>query len=480
MADGLFAAPAHRATRRCSLVCLLAIGGCMQESFAGPGAGLRADGGGAPTPSAYCDALAAGAAPLDDTAQQLLGAPLAFAPTSHGFGLSVVLQAGSPATLGLRVRAAGAQIWGEAAAPAVRAIDLAEWSVEGSRRACGTSTRLSAAPRWGKPGSTPATSSPSVRAGASFTFALISDTHIGADLAFTNQGDQETLAAVSGDIRAASPDFLVNLGDMLDYHQYGFNAPPPDPAIARQAYVNYRSTLGGLAGSASHYPVIGGWDSESGCNSAAEIDRSRSQRLLYLPSPGRETYPEGGSPFEDYDAFTWGDALFVVLNVFTYTPSCHLLSFEPGLPDDWTLGQTQLEWLRRTLANSRFEVEVPASSTTRSVETPATNRTLPMAEGGGRAAHVGEQETVHQMMRDYGVQIFFYGHDHVFTDMVVDGIHYSLPGSAGAIWMFTAAETGYETSWRDSGWARVDVTPDDVHVQFLPMGGQPVFDYTVR
>ena len=84
------------------------------------------------------------------------------------------------------------------------------------------------------------------------------------------------------------------------------------------------------------------------------------------------------------------------------------------------------------------------------------------------------------MMRDYGVQIFFYGHDHVFTDMVVDGIHYSLPGSAGAIWMFTADETGYETSWPDSGWARVDVTPDDVHVQFLPMGGQPVFDYTVR
>jgi len=32
------------------------------------------------------------------------------------------------------------------------------------------------------------------------------------------------------------------------------------------------------------------------------------------------------------------------------------------------------------------------------------------------------------------VQIFFYAHDHVFTDMVVDGIHYTLPGSAGAPW----------------------------------------------
>ena len=87
---------------------------------------------------------------------------------------------------------------------------------------------------------------------------------------------------------------------------------------------------------------------------------------------------------------------------------------------------------------------------------------------------------MHELMRQYGVQIFFYGHDHVFTDMVVDGIHYTLPGSAGAPWKFVEAETGYTTFWPDSGWARVDVTPDDVHVQFVPVGGQPVFDYTVR
>jgi hypothetical protein len=47
---------------------------------------------------------------------------------------------------------------------------------------------------------------------------------------------------------------------------------------------------------------------------------------------------------------------------------------------------------------------------------------------------------VHQLMQDHGVQIFFYGHDHTFTDMVVDGIHYTMPGSAGAVWMFTAAD----------------------------------------
>jgi 3',5'-cyclic AMP phosphodiesterase CpdA len=460
------------------LLSLPAIAGCTEASFAGPGPAPAPDGGGAPTPSAYCDALAAAGTSRDD-APQLLGAPLAFAPSAHGFGLSVVVAAGSPATLGLHVHAAGDADWSETTAPAVRATDLAEWTVAGltagaryEYEVIGCSTTGEAALYAGSV----VTQRP---AGEPFTFALVSDTHIGADLTYSNQGDETTLAAIAGAIGAAAPDFLVNLGDMLDFHEFGFNTPPPDAAIARQAYVNYRGTLGDLAGHAAHYPVIGGWDSENGCNTPAEIDRARSQRLLYLPSPGPQTYPEGGSPFEDYYAFTWGDALFVVLNVFTYTPTCHLLSFGPGLPDDWTLGQAQLDWLRQTLAGSHAKwkfllIHHPVGGNAGDDDDSAYGR------GGGRAAHVGEQEIVHQMMRDFGVQAFFYGHDHVFTDMVVDGIHYSLPGSAGAIWMFTAAETGYDTFWPDSGWGRVDVTPDAVHVQFLAAGDTPLFDYTLR
>ena len=55
--------------------------------------------------------------------------------------------------------------------------------------------------------------------------------------------------------------------------------------------------LGDLLGSAVHYPVLGNWDGENGCNTAEEIERSRSQRLLYLPARGPATYPEGGSAF---------------------------------------------------------------------------------------------------------------------------------------------------------------------------------------
>ena len=70
---------------------------------------------------------------------------------------------------------------------------------------------------------------------------------------------------------------------------------------------------------------------------------------------------------------------------------------------------------------------------------------------------------VHDMMMRHGVQIFFYAHDHVFTDMVVDGIHYTLPGSAGAPWKFTAARPATRRYWPDSGYGRVTVSPDARH-----------------
>jgi len=56
--------------------------------------------------------------------------------------------------------------------------------------------------------------------------------------------------------------------------------------------------------------------------------------------------------------------------------------------------------------------------------------------------------------------------------MVVDGIHYTLPGSAGAPWKFDESETGYTQYWSDSGFARVAVSPDQVRVDFLSISGQ--------
>src|SRR5690606_33665372 len=69
--------------------------------------------------------------------------------------------------------------------------------------------------------------------GEAFSFALLTDSHIGAYLEFGNQGDETKLAAIGAEIGAVSPDFMVNLGDLLDFHQYAFNGPPPSGEIAR-------------------------------------------------------------------------------------------------------------------------------------------------------------------------------------------------------------------------------------------------------
>jgi hypothetical protein len=459
-------------------------GGDTAGSGGSGGSGGLASGGAETGGGGISASGAAGAAGLSGVITVgdygLRGAPLLFAPTADGFGVSVVLTAGDPATLGVHVRRAGSSDWGRRRAGDVRAGDLAEWHVSGL--AAGTSYDYSVvgADADGNElelfqGSVTTARAP----GSSFSFALLTDTHIGSDLAFSNQGDATLLTETSAQISAAAPDFVVNLGDMLDFHEFGFNTPPPDGSITRAAYLNYRAAYGAPLGSMPHFPVIGGWDSESGCNTDADIERSRTERLLYLPGPTPDTYPEGGSPFQDYYAFTWGDALFVMLNVYTYTPTCHLLDTYPGLPDDWTLGDAQMEWLRTTLENSTSKwrfllIHHPVGGNGGNDVDSAYGR------GGGRAAHVGEQEVVHELMLEHGVQTMFYGHDHVFTDMVVDDIHYSLPGSAGAPWLFTENETGYTQYWADSGWARVDVTPDDVHVQFLDVSGEQLYDYTLE
>ena len=87
--------------------------------------------------------------------------------------------------------------------------------------------------------------------------------------------------------------------------------------------------------------------------------------------------------------------------------------------------------------------------------------------GGGRAAEAGEQALIHKWMRQYGVQALFYGHDHVFTDKVVDSIHYVCVGSAGAPWKFGTGETGYEKFWTASGYTWVEVGLDSLKVSFI-------------
>lgn len=439
------------------------------------------------------DAVDSPAAVVDSGfAVTLVGAALVAAPTGEGFRLNAVLRSGEPQAIRAHLRLAGLTSWTDLGVPSTPAFDVAEWSVAGL--AAGRLYEYevfvpggedSGAARMLASGTVTTRRPP----GASFTFDILTDSHIppcdsvaeGTEICGDDylSADQTTLLEVSANIRKDQPDFVIHLGDMLDYHRFGFNEPPPDSKWSRLAYLNYRRLMVDTLAVAAHFPTIGNWEGENGCNSAEEIQRSSSQRLLYVPGPRSDTYPEGGSANEDYYAFTWGDALFVVLNVMSYTPTCHLLSGPVGLPDDWTLGQAQLAWLESTLANATSKwrfifIHHTVGGNAGDLSNSAYGR------GGGRAAYVGEQAVIHQMLLKYGVQIFFYGHDHVFTDMVVDGIHYTLPGSAGAPWKFDSSITGYAQYWPDSGHGRVTVGPTQVVVDFVASGGSLLSSYSLQ
>lgn len=414
-------------------------------------------------------------------ALELDGAPLVFAPTPSSFSVSVVTRAGDPSHLTLAVRRSGNEEWGEPLDATIRAADLGEWTV--SDLEPNSLYEYEVAAREGDDaGATRVLFSGKARtarpAGETFRFAMVSDTHIGSDLSYSNQGDELVYAAICAEIEQEDPDFLINLGDLLDYHQFGFNQPPPTAEISRAAYMNYRNAMGNLAGKVAHFSVVGNWDGENGEFTTEQIMRSRDTRMLYVPNPNPQTYPEGGSPAQDYYAFTWGDALFVVLNVQTYTTTPHLLIGEGESAEDWTLGSEQLAWLRKTLTESKAKWKFTfIHHTVGGNAGNLANSTY--GRGGGRAAYVGEQAEIHQLMLDTKSTIFFHGHDHVFVDMIVDGLHYSDPGSAGAPWKFEQAETGYEVYWTESGWSRVNVSPDRVHVEFIAAGGTVLHQYFV-
>lgn len=304
-------------------------------------------------------------------------------------------------------------------------------------------------------------------AGAAFTAALISDMHL-----LPRQNGRTALCrAACSAAQAHGADFAILLGDCFQA-QSSHGGPMTSDAMGATLYRLLRSGLGELPGTCPVFQVNGNWDGENGWHSEAERARARSARMRFMPNPGPATYPQGGSPHEDYYAFAWSDALCVVLNVTGYTARDHAIGSPVGRADDWTLGHMQFSWLERVLSESGEPFKFLFLHHTVGGN-GADEMNSRYGRGGGRAAHVGEQARVHELMRRHGVQALFYGHDHVFTDMVVDGIHYTCVGSAGAPWLFDGDVTGYGWSVREPGLTLLHCDGETATVRFVALDGSP-------
>ncbi len=315
---------------------------------------------------------------------------------------------------------------------------------------------------------------------ANYTAVLMTDPHTGSFPA--GSGPALTLDKVVQNASRAKPEFVLDLGDNVAWPG-SREFPQKDPNGAMNAYARYRRQIGPLSINAPHFAILGNWGGENGKFPEKSIEIVAAVRRSLLPAPDHKTYPQGGSEKEDYYAFTWGDVLYVMLNIQTYSKPSNPEALPSLMSDvnqitEWTLGEKQMAWFESTLKNAteRFRfvcMHHPAGG----------NAGDPMntlyGRGGARAWNTGEQVKIHALMKKHKVQIFFYGHDHVFVDDVVDGIHYTLPGSCGAPWKFTKAETGYERFWPDSGHAQLDVTPEKATVTFINVEGKVLHSFSV-
>jgi hypothetical protein len=289
----------------------------------------------------------------------------------------------------------------------------------------------------------------------------------GSTFAFTVQADSHPQTAVSHalyrqtlqNVFADGPDFHVDLGDTFECDECGLSSGRDalDFDEVVQRHLDQRAFLDLVCHSAPFFLVLGNHEGELGWRRDGTPDNlavwaTLARKLLYpLPSPDAFY---SGNPYpaefvglrEDYYAWQWGDALFVVLDPFWYTVTKpHDLCGTPGSGDnwDWTLGWEQYDWLRTTLERSPATFKfVFAHHVTGGVNTygrggiEAVRHALGGCgsfEWGGEdlagnyafdVQRPGWGQPIHQLLADNHVTIFFHGHDHVFVKQELDGVIY--------------------------------------------------------
>ena len=314
--------------------------------------------------------------------------------------------------------------------------------------------------------------------GSSFTFTLTADAHLDEHTA------QDVYLKTLANIAAEKPDFHIDLGNlfMTDKHASRDEA-------AKQ-YVAQRYYLGQIGSSTPTFLAIGTHDGESAKDDDDTDDClavwSNRLRTRCFPNPFPDVFYTGNSALdrrcgllENYYAWQWGDALFVVLDPFRYSVRGH----GSGEGWDWSLGWTQYAWLRQMLEQSRAKFKfvfihnlLSGDRTARGgVEIAGYN------EWGGRNAdgsagfrehRPGWDVPVHELLVQNHVAILFKAHDNFYARQELDGINYLMvpqPSFAGDNRIRDLQTYGYKTGKfiGNTGHVRVMVTPGNVNIAYV-------------
>jgi hypothetical protein len=360
--------------------------------------------------------------------------------------------------------------------------------------------------------------------GSTFIFTVQADSHMEDQLAPYMPVRAALYRCVLENVVADSPDFHIDLGDTFGCESYA-TRDVLDGAEALQRHLNQRQFFDYLGHSVPLFLVPGNHEGEQGWRlngTAANLAVwATVARKLAYPMPEPDGFYSGdpceyayvGRRQANY-AWTWGDALFIVLDPFWNTlvkPHDLPLGSPPGSGDrwDWTLGSAQYYWLAQTLANSDASYKfvfihqlVGGYDTYGRGGAEAASHALGghgSWEWGGMDAsgayrfsreRPGWGAPIHDLLVAHDVTICFHAHDHCFAYQTLDGIVYQeCPQPTDANYGDGHADIGGYTHglvFPNSGHLRVTVNPHRVKVDyiraFLPgdgPNGAPQLTYSV-
>lgn len=277
-------------------------------------------------------------------------------------------------------------------------------------------------------------------AGHAFTFEVQGDSHPERT---PRQNDpvlyEQTLLAAAHD----QPDFYFCMGDDFSVDTL---ASVTSDAVAR-VYFKQLPYLGLVAHSSPLFLVNGNHEQAARCNYNGAADNvavwAQTCRDRFFPQPGPDTFYSGDGEtvphiglLHDYYAWTWGDALFVVLDPYWHSniPVDNSMGGDKKRRDLWeiTLGKEQYKWFARTLESScaRFKfvfahhVNGTGRGGVEQADSYEWGGRSPGGEWGFAGRRPGWELPIHQLMAKHGVTIFFQGHDHVFAHQEKDGVIY--------------------------------------------------------
>lgn len=347
--------------------------------------------------------------------------------------------------------------------------------------------------------------------GSGFVFTIQGDSH---PERFKTQFDPGLYTRTLTTALSDQPDFHITLGD-------DFSVDTLDPTTITQAQVAARYTLqrpflGIIGASAPVFLTNGNHEQAArylldGTENNVAV-WAQNARNLYFTQPAPSDFYAGNAeqvPFvgllKNYFSWTWGDALFCVIDPYwsSPVPVDNVFGGSSKRSNLWdvTHGDAQYQWLKKTLESStakyKFVFAHHVLGTGRGGVELAS-----LWEWGGKdqsGAYLFTQQRpswpdpIHQLFVKNKVSIFFQGHDHIWVHQNLDGVTYQTISEPADPFYALYNSEAYIAGERfpNSGYTRVSVNPSQVKVEYVrtylqgdetssKISGKPVFSYTLK